>query len=134
MCNWFASIKFCNGHSSNYKRFVTLKDLRLIGMKLTCHVLLQQMLPLAFRGILSKDVRFAISKICVFFNSIRSKTNDPTHLDLMQSEFVKTLALLEKFVSPSFFNIMVHLTVHLVCEVKLRGPVFLRWMHPIEIS
>ena len=27
---------------------------------------------------------------------------------------------------------MVHLTVHLVREIKLCGPVFLRWMYPFE--
>lgn len=97
-----------------------------------CHVLLQQMLPLALRGILSKDVRFAISKICVFFNSICSKVIDPTQLEAMQSEVVKTMCLLEMIFPPSFFDIMVHLIVHLVREVKLCGPVFLRWMYPIE--
>ncbi|RYE12781.1 MAG: DUF4218 domain-containing protein [Sphingobacteriaceae bacterium] len=90
------------------------------------------MLPLALRGILSPDVRFAISKICVFFNSICSKVIDPICLDSLQSELVKTLCMLEKIFPPSFFDIMIHLTVHLVREVKLCGPVFLRWMYPIE--
>jgi len=27
---------------------------------------------------------------------------------------------------------MVHLIVHLVREIRLRGPIFLRWMYPIE--
>ncbi|XP_016172824.1 uncharacterized protein LOC107615240 [Arachis ipaensis] len=33
---------------------------------------------------------------------------------------------------PSFFTVMVHLTVHLVDELKLGGPVHYRWMYPIE--
>ena len=33
---------------------------------------------------------------------------------------------------PSFFDIMVHLIVHLVREIKICGHVFLRWMYPIE--
>ena len=33
---------------------------------------------------------------------------------------------------PSFFDIMVHLIIHLVREVRLCGPVFLRWMYPVE--
>ncbi|XP_020890992.1 uncharacterized protein LOC110230972 isoform X2 [Arabidopsis lyrata subsp. lyrata] len=33
---------------------------------------------------------------------------------------------------PSFFTIMVHLTIHLTEEVKLGGPVQFRWMYPIE--
>ena len=33
---------------------------------------------------------------------------------------------------PAFFDIMVHLIVHLVREIKLCGPVFLRWCYPFE--
>ncbi|KAL0549111.1 hypothetical protein IC582_013591 [Cucumis melo] len=36
-------------------------------------------------------------------------------------------------VLPSFIlQIMVHLTVHLVREIKLCGPIYLRWMYPFE--
>lgn len=33
---------------------------------------------------------------------------------------------------PSFFDIMVHLTIHLVKELFLCGPVHVRWMYPFE--
>ena len=133
LCEWLAAIKVPDGHSSNFKRLVSLKDLRLIGMKShDCHVMMQQFLPLALRGIGSKEVRFAISKLCSFLNSICSKVIAPSTLDSMQSELVKTLCLFEKLFPPSFFDIMIHLVVHLVREVKLCGPVFLRWMYPIE--
>ena len=33
---------------------------------------------------------------------------------------------------PNFFDIMVHLTIHLVDEIKLGGPVHCRWMFPIK--
>ena len=33
---------------------------------------------------------------------------------------------------PSFFDIMVHLIVYLVWEIRMCGLVFLRWMYPIE--
>ncbi|KAL0554079.1 hypothetical protein IC582_007990 [Cucumis melo] len=42
------------------------------------------------------------------------------------------MCLLEKYFPPSFFTIMMHLTVHIVREVKLCGPVYLRWMYPFE--
>ena len=45
---------------------------------------------------------------------------------------MKTLCLMEKNYPPSFFDIMVHLTVHLVREVQLCGPVYLRWMYHFE--
>ncbi|XP_073049489.1 uncharacterized protein [Primulina eburnea] len=35
---------------------------------------------------------------------------------------------------PSFFDVMLHLTVHLVREVRLCGPVYFRWMYPFERS
>ena len=133
LCEWLASVKVPNGYSSNFKRLVSMKDLRLIGMKThDCHILMQQLLPLALRGVLTKDVRFAITKLCSFFNSICSKVIDPLTLESLQSELVKTLCLLEKYFPPSFFDIMIHLTVHLVREVKLCGPVYLRWMYPFE--
>ncbi|VVA39970.1 PREDICTED: transposon, partial [Prunus dulcis] len=45
---------------------------------------------------------------------------------------VVTLCLLEKYFPPSFFDIMVHLVVDLVREVRLCGPVYFRWMYPFE--
>ncbi|KAL4025913.1 hypothetical protein IC575_014319 [Cucumis melo] len=50
----------------------------------------------------------------------------------LQEDIIITLCLLEKYFPPSFFTIMVHLTVHLVREVKLCGPIYLRWMYPFE--
>ncbi|KAL0550008.1 hypothetical protein IC582_014504 [Cucumis melo] len=43
-----------------------------------------------------------------------------------------TLCNLEKYFPHLFFTIMVHLVVHLMTEVKLCGPVYLRWMYPFE--
>ncbi len=33
---------------------------------------------------------------------------------------------------PSFIDIMIHLTVHLVRETQLCGPAYMRWMYPFE--
>ena len=54
------------------------------------------------------------------------------NLDTIQEELVTTLCLLEKYFLPTFFDVMVHLTVHLIREVKLCGPVWYRWMYPFE--
>ena len=93
---------------------------------------MQQLLPVAIRGILPKNVRHTINRLCSFFSSICSKAIDPTKLDELQGEIVIILCQLEMFFPPSFFDIMVHLLVHLVREIKLCGPVYLRWMYPIE--
>ena len=53
-----------------------------------------------------------------------------TTLDKLPADHVMTLCLLEKYFPPSFFDIMVHVTLHLVNKVRLCGPVYLRWMYP----
>ena len=57
---------------------------------------------------------------------------DLSTLDKLQNDVVVTLCLLEKYFPPSFFDIMVHLVVHLVRDVRLCGPVYLRWMYQFE--
>ena len=70
--------------------------------------------------------------ILFFFNVMYSKIIDPAKLKKLQKDIVLTLCQLEMYFSPSFFDIMVHLAVHLVREVRLCGPFFLRWMYPFE--
>ena len=57
---------------------------------------------------------------------------DREKLLVMEAEIVETLCLFENFFPPSFFDIMVHLTVHLGREARLGGPVRFRWMYPFE--
>nr|GEY85196.1 hypothetical protein [Tanacetum cinerariifolium] len=64
-----------------------------------------------------------------------AKVLDPDELDKVESEIALTLCEMEKLLPPSFFTIMVimvHLTIHLISEAKLGGPVHYRWMYPIE--
>jgi len=132
-CECLYGIKVPTGYSSNVKRFVSLDDKKLVGMKShDLHVMMQVFLPIALRGLLSKHVRLTIVKMCVFFNKICSKVLDPKELETLQEDVVETLCKFEMYFPPSFFDIMLHLVVHLVDEVKECGPVFLRWMYPIE--
>ncbi|XP_058753332.1 uncharacterized protein LOC131626522 [Vicia villosa] len=132
-CECLESIKVSHGYSSNVKRLVSVKDLKLVGLKShDCHVLMQQLLPVAIRGILPKNVRKTITRLCLFFNAICFKSIDPLKLEDLENEAAVTLCQLEMFFPPSFFDIMVHLIVHLVREIRLYGPIFLRWMYPIE--
>ena len=45
---------------------------------------------------------------------------------------VQCLVSFELVFPPSFFNIMTHLLVHLVEEIRILGPVFLHNMFPFE--
>ena len=57
----------------------------------------------------------------LFFNAICSKVIDPLKLDKLEKEVVIILCQLEMYFPPSFFDIMVHLIVHLVKENKCCG-------------
>jgi len=71
-------VKVPQGHSSNVKSLVSMKDLKLIGLKShDCHILMQQFLPIAIRGILPQNVRHSITRLCSFFSSICCKFFDP---------------------------------------------------------
>ena len=93
---------------------------------------MQQLLPMALRSVLPKHVRYTISRLCIFFNKLCTKVVDVPKLNEVHNELVVTLCLLEKYFPPSFFDIMLHLTVHLIREVRLCGPVYFRWMYPFE--
>ncbi|XP_065860184.1 uncharacterized protein [Euphorbia lathyris] len=53
-------------------------------------------------------------------------------LERLELQIPITLCKLEKIFPPAFFDVMVHLAVHLATEAKLGGPVQYRWMYPIE--
>ena len=93
---------------------------------------MQQLLPVAIRGILLDKVRVAITRLCFVFNAICSKVIDPRRLDEFENEAAIVLCQMEMYFSPSFFDIMVHLIVHLVMKIWLCGPVLLQWMYPVE--
>ena len=110
-----------------------MEDLKLYGLKShDYHALMQQLLPVSLRSVLSKHVRHAICRLSFFFNALCSKVVDVAALDKLQNDVVVTLCLLEKYFPLSFFDIMLYLTVHLVREVRLYGPVYLRWMYLFE--
>ena len=93
---------------------------------------MQHLLPVAIHGIFPDKVRVAITRLCFLFNVICSKVIDPQQLDDLENEVFIVLCQLEMHFPPSFFDIMVHLIVHLVTEIWSCGSIFLWWMHPIE--
>ena len=119
-------------YSSNIRNLVS-DGSRLIGLKShDCHALMQHLLPVVIRHMNVKHVRVAITRLCFFFRELCQKTIDPSKLDPLQREIVHVLCLFEMKFPPSFFDSMLHLTVHLVREVQLGGPVYLRWMYGFE--
>jgi len=112
---------------------VKLKEKKLTGLKShDCHMIMQQLLPIALRRSTNSKVTSVLIRICNYFNDICSKTIDTLNMEKLEKEIVITLCDLEKLFPPSFFTIMIHLMVHLATEVKVVGPVQYRWMYPVE--
>ena len=101
-----------------------MEELKFHSMKAhDFHVLMQQILLVALRHVLPKAVRNTICMLCFIYKRICANMVDPTYLDNLQDDVVETLCLLEKYFPPSFFDIMIHLIVHLVREIRYCGPV-----------
>ncbi|KAL6506180.1 hypothetical protein OROGR_024361 [Orobanche gracilis] len=127
------SVKVPEGYSSNIKSLVSVSDMKLKGLKShDCHVIMENLLPIAIRSIFPEKVRVTITKLCWFFKSMSSKVIDPRRLSYLQRQIVETLCEVEMYFPPSFFDIMVHLNVHLIYETRMCGPARMRWMYPVE--
>jgi hypothetical protein len=127
------SIKVPTSFSSNIKRIINMKEKKFQNLKShDYHVLMTQLLLVALRGTLPENVRLAIVKVCAFLNAISQKVIDRESLSGLQINVVQCLVSFELLFLPSFFNIMMHLLVYLVEEIRILGPVFLHNMFPFE--
>ena len=71
-------------------------------------------------------------KLCAFLNAISQKVIDKDILSRLQNDLFQCLVSFELVFPPSFFNIMMHILVHLVEEITILGLVFLQNMFPFE--
>lgn len=69
---------------------------------------------------------------CALFSIKYVRVIDRNKLELLEEDVTETLCMLERFFPPSFFDIMVHLTIHLGREARICGPVQFRWMYSFE--
>ncbi|XP_021865807.1 uncharacterized protein [Spinacia oleracea] len=97
-----------------------------------CHVILEHLLPLAIRGLLTPLVREALIELSRYFTLLCAKVLKVSELKQLETQIPITLCKLEKVFPPSFFDVMMHLPIHLANEAMIGGPVQFRWMYPIE--
>ena len=131
--DFLKSVKYPDGYAANISRCVTTKAGKLLGLKShDCHVLLQRILAIGMRGYLPKDICITLAELGEWFQELCSKTLVRTDLEKLEERIILILCKMEKIFPPAFFDVMVHLAVHLAREAKLAGPVQYRWMFPIE--
>jgi hypothetical protein len=133
LCEFLRSVRFPDGYASNISRCANANDGRLFGLKShDCHILLQRLLPVVIRNFVPREVFQALDELGNFFKLLCSKTLKRKDVEDLESDIVIILCKLEKIFPPAFFDVMLHLALHLPREAMLGGPVHYRWMYPIE--
>ncbi|GFS41570.1 hypothetical protein Acr_00g0075150 [Actinidia rufa] len=79
-----------------------------------------------------KEISTTLFELGSFFQDLCSKTLRRSELENLEERIVHILCKLEKIFPPAFFDVMVHLAIHLPREALHGGPVHYRWMYPFE--
>jgi len=133
ICEWLKKLKVPSGFCSNIRSLVSMKDLTFTNYNShDCHVMLTTFLPIATRAINPVFLKMAITRLCYLFNKISEKVIVRDELESLQKFASETVNQLEMCFPPSFFDIMVHLIVHLVPQIEALGPMYFHEMWTYE--
>ncbi|KAL5581895.1 hypothetical protein UlMin_014337 [Ulmus minor] len=132
-CRFVRSVKFPDGFASNLSKNVAQNDSRIVGLKShDCHVIMQRLLPVGCRSLVNKTISSTIIEMCTFFNQLCARTVNVTDMVKAQDQLIIIMCKLERIFHPAFFDIMIHLVLHLPEEAILGGLVYMQWMYPFE--
>ncbi|GJV54021.1 protein kinase, ATP binding site-containing protein [Tanacetum coccineum] len=87
---------------------------------------------LSLQQYLDIDVAKPIIELCLFFKQICSRTLIEDDMVKAESQLVDILCNLKQIYPPAFFDIMIHLVIHLPQEVLEGRPIPYRWIYPFE--
>ena len=71
-------------------------------------------------------------ELSLFFKDICATELSADHISSLEASSVEIICKLEKIFSPSFFNSMEHLVIHLAYEAGFGGPMQYKWMYPFK--
>ena len=132
-CGVLKSAKLPDGCASNISRCVQVNERKVSGYKThDAHFMLHYLLQIPIKSILPNHVAMPLVRLCSFFRRLCQKVVTHEEIDRLEVEIAETLCQLERIFPPCFFDVMVHLPIHLANEVRLGGPVQFRWMYPPE--
>ena len=78
------------------------------------------------RSLVRKNIWSTIAKLCTFFKQLCASTVNVLDMVEAQKQLVLILCKLERIFPPAFFDIMIHLVLHLPEEAILGGHVHMR--------
>ncbi|KAH0756369.1 hypothetical protein KY290_026639 [Solanum tuberosum] len=132
-CGVLKTSKLPNGSASNISRCVHLDERKLSNYKThDAHFMLHNLLPIPIKSILPDYVAIPLIRLSSFFRCLCQKVITLEELDCLEVEIIEAINQLERIFPPLFFYIMIYLPIHLVNEVRLRGPVQNRWMYSTD--
>ena len=126
-------LKFLDGYVSNLGRCVDLSRNKMYGIKShDCHIFMQRLIPITFHELLPENVWQALTELSIFFKDLTATLITEDDMKHLEEDLPIMLCKLERIFSPSFFDSMEHLPVHLAYEVRIVNPVQYRWMYSFE--
>ncbi|XP_071688992.1 uncharacterized protein [Rutidosis leptorrhynchoides] len=132
-CKFIRQVKLPDGFGSNFKNKVIENDTKIAGLKShDHHIMMQHLLPVGVRAYLDTSISTPIIELCLFFKQLCARTLMTSDMEDAKVKLINILCSLEQIFPPSFFDIMIHLVMHLPEEAIQGGPVYIRWMYPFE--
>ncbi|XP_052111065.1 uncharacterized protein LOC127742490 [Arachis duranensis] len=127
------SVKLPSGSASNISRCVHVAEKKISVYKShDAHFMLHYLLQVAIKCRIQNQVAGPLIYLGSFFRFLCQKVVENDTIDHLEVDIIEILCQLERIFPPSFFDIMVHLPIHLVNELRLGGLVQFRWMYPIK--
>ena len=121
------------GCASNISRYVNVAERKIQGYKShDAHFILHYLLQFAVKKASKPEVALPMIRFSSFLRGLWSKVIRLDDLKRLQEEIIEIVCHFEMIFTQAFFDIMVHLLIHLCQEVELGGPEHLRNMFSIE--
>jgi hypothetical protein len=87
------------------------------------HMLMQQLLFLCLQELMVVNTHMVIMRLNHVFKHVCVKVWNLTDIVSLSKDVAITLCLLEKDFPPTFFEITIHLVLHVVDELDICGPI-----------
>ncbi|KAK4397383.1 hypothetical protein Sango_1574900 [Sesamum angolense] len=105
ICEWIIHLNFSDGYTSNLSRCVDIKELRMHDMKShDYHIFMQKLTPIAFREMLPKPMRSALTEVSLLFQILCSTLLDVNKVQELEVSIATILCNLEKIFPLAFFD------------------------------
>ena len=88
ICQWLKDLRLPDGYASNIAQSVSVNDCKFYGLKShDCHILMQRLIPIAFRDILPKAVWDALTELSHFFRDITATTLTIENMNILEKKY-----------------------------------------------